>query len=101
MSTLGQRGCRLGGCYPSVWEGGLHPACSLSRADPGGEKLQPGLGGMAGLFPLGGRPIPGPVAATHKGASLPGSCRCTYCLHKKAALDRGRGRLPRWSLGPR
>lgn len=31
--------------------------CSLSRADPGGEKLQPGFGGTAGLFPPGGAPF--------------------------------------------
>ena len=45
VSTLGQRGCGLGGCYPSVWEGG-YITCSLSRADPG-----------AGLFPPGGAPF--------------------------------------------
>lgn len=56
VSTLGQRGCGLGGCYPSVWEGG-YITCSLSRADPGGEKLQPGFGGTAGLFPPGGAPF--------------------------------------------
>lgn len=42
--------------------------------------------------PSWGRPIPGPVAATHKGANLPGSCRRTHCPHKELPCwDRGCG----------
>lgn len=81
VSTLGQRGCGLGGCYPSVWEGGyinLQP----EQGGPWWGETAAWVRRNGWAVPSWGRPIPGPVAATHKGANLPGSCCRTHCPHK-------------------
>lgn len=81
-STPGQRGCRLGGCYPSMWEGGLRNLYS-EQGGPWWGETAAWVRRKGWAVPSRGSPIPGPAAATYRGANLPSSCPRTYCLHKK------------------
>lgn len=78
----GQRGAAgLVAVTPACGKG-LHLVAWAGRRTLVGRNCSLGSGGTAGLFPLGA-PHSWTSRCYSQGANLPGSCRCTYCLHKE------------------